>query len=204
MKKFLILSLLALLGFSQGISQDYEYVPFVREGVKWVCSSEIPNSYPVQNEHFFTLEFKGDEIINGLSYKAMHYYSGEKIDPNHDTIPVYMREEGKVVYAIVPDGKTYDECPIDCFGDSAIEEDIRAGREFVLYDFNDPEGFIMSMVTKVSYVVHQVKPQTITLGDRIVKRYVFRNYYMDFCFVEGVGCDGLNQGYPENEIEPCH
>ena len=196
MKKFLILFLLALLGMSQTMSQEYQYVPFVREGVKWVCSSEIPYSNPVQNEHFFTLEFNGDAIINGQTYKAMHYYSGEKIDPQNDTIPVYMREEGKVVYAIVPDGKTYEECPIDCFGDIEIEEDIRAGREFILYDFNDPEGFIMGMIPKVSYIVHQVKPQTIMLGGRNVKRYVFRSYNMDFCFIEGIGCDGLYQGYP--------
>ena len=197
MKKYFIISLLALLGFIQGFSQEYEYVPFVREGVKWVCTSMI---LPINNstiEHFFTLEFKGDAVINGMTYKAMHYYSGEKIDPSNDTIPVFMREEGKVVYAIVPDGKTYEECPIDCFGDSEIEEEIRTGREFVLYDFNDPEGFIMSRITYNDFIVHPVMPQTIMLGDRSVKRYVFSTRMMyGACFIEGIGCDGLIQGYP--------
>ena len=203
MRKFFIISLLALLGMSQAAAQEYEYVPFVREGVKWVCSwSDVPY-YQFPDEHIFTLEFKGDAVINGVTYKAMHKYSGEKIDPNNDTIPVYMREEGKVVYAIVPDGKTYEECPIDCFGDSEIEEDIMAGREFVLYDFNDPEGFIMSMIPKIPLYhdgelvdLHQVMPQTIMLGDRCVKRYVFSCYSNNFCFIEGIGCDGLKHGYP--------
>ncbi len=203
MRKFFIIILLALLGMTQAAAQEYEYVPFVREGVKWVCSwSDVPY-YHFPDEHIFTLEFKGDAVINGVTYKAMHKYSGEKIDPSNDTIPVYMREEGKVVYAIVPDGKTYEDCPIDCFGDSEIEEDIRTGREFVLYDFNDPIGFIMSKIPKTPLYhdgelvdLHQVMPQTIMLGDQSVKRYVFSCYSNDFCFIEGIGCDGLRHGYP--------
>ena len=200
MKKFFIISLLALLGMTQAAAQDYEYVPLVREGVKWVCYSEIPiSTYTIK--HFFTLEFKGDAVINGVTYKAMHYYSGEEIDSNNDTIPVYMREEGKVVYAIVPDGKTYEECPIDCLSDSTINEDIIAGREFVLYDFNDPIAFIMSKVPQndnpTNPITHPVMFQNFMLGDRSVKRYVFSTRMMSgACFIEGIGCDGLTQGYP--------
>ena len=197
MKKFFIISLLALLGMTQAAAQEYEYVPFVREGVKWVCYSKKLPINQSTIEPVFTLEFKGDAVINGVTYKAMHKYSGEEIDPNNDTIPVYMREEGKVVYAIVPDGKTYEECPIDCFSDSTINEDIMAGREFVLYDFNDPEGFIMSRITYNDFIVHPVMPQNIMLGDRSVKRYVFSTRMMSgACFIEGIGCDGLTQGYP--------
>ncbi|MBR4828721.1 MAG: hypothetical protein IKZ92_02845 [Muribaculaceae bacterium] len=201
MKKTFLISVLALLGFSQGFSQEYEYIPFVREGVKWVCSSiELPIDY-YTIEHFFTLEFKGDAEINGKTYKAMHKYSGETIDPYNDTIPVYMREEGKVVYAIVPDGKTYEDCYISCFDDSTIAESVKAGREFVLYDFNDPVDFIMSRIGDIGGVM----PQTIMLDNKKVKRYVFRNDYMDFCFIEGIGCDGLTQGYPlaynNNDLE---
>ena len=36
MKKTLLISFLALLGMTQAVAQEYEYVPFVREGVKWV------------------------------------------------------------------------------------------------------------------------------------------------------------------------
>ena len=41
MKKTLLLSILALLGMTQAAAQEYEYVPFVREGVKWVCDAPI-------------------------------------------------------------------------------------------------------------------------------------------------------------------
>ena len=36
MKNLFLLSLLTLLGMTQAVAQEYEYVPFVREGVKWV------------------------------------------------------------------------------------------------------------------------------------------------------------------------
>ena len=35
MKKTLLITLFVLLGMTQAVAQEYEYVPFVREGVKW-------------------------------------------------------------------------------------------------------------------------------------------------------------------------
>ena len=37
MSKKLILLMLSLLGMTQAVAQESEYIPFVREGVKWVC-----------------------------------------------------------------------------------------------------------------------------------------------------------------------
>ena len=36
MKKTILFTLLALLSLAQTAAQDYEYIPFVREGVKWL------------------------------------------------------------------------------------------------------------------------------------------------------------------------
>ena len=41
MKKTLLLTLLALLGMTQAVAQEYEYVPFVREGVKWLPDQNL-------------------------------------------------------------------------------------------------------------------------------------------------------------------
>ena len=54
MKKFFLICVLALLGLIQSVAQ--EYVPFVREGVQWVCT---------YNNRPFTLELKGDVVIGG-------------------------------------------------------------------------------------------------------------------------------------------
>ena len=188
MKKFFIISLLALLGMTQAAAQEYEYVPFVREGVKWICS----NYYTLQQSHF-TLELKGDAVINGVTYKAMHKYSGEEIDPNNDTIPVYMREEGKVVYAIVPDGKTYEGCPIGFDHDAETQEKIAAGEEFVLYDFNDAEGFIGRWID-MPFQACTVIPDMTAVGGWLAKRYIAK-IDDEFCAIEGIGYDGLKSWY---------
>ena len=185
MKKILVL-LLALLGMSQVVAQDYEYVPFVREGVKWACRS---NYFNPQSRFF--LELKGEAVVNGNTYKVMHKYSGEEIDRENDTVPVYLREEDKVVYGIVPDGKTYEDCLVGFDRDEGIQEKIAAGEEFVLYDFNDFEGFI-NQWNNIPYDIPKVIPDMTTVGGRLAKRYISKWEWDDeFCAIEGIGYDGL-------------
>ena len=83
MKKTILITLLALLGMIQAVAQEYEYVPFVREGVKWVYFYIYKPGYYVPGPElkvYLTLEFKGDTVINGKTYKAMHKYFGESIN----------------------------------------------------------------------------------------------------------------------------
>ena len=72
MKKTILFTILTLLGITQIAAQEYEYVPFVREGVKWVYFYE--NYYSTVygydenlalGKNFLTLEIKGDTVING-------------------------------------------------------------------------------------------------------------------------------------------
>ena len=76
MKKTLLISLLALLGMTQAVAQEYEYVPFVREGVKWVYSvfnsdtwNDLVPEIPI-GMHYCTLEIKGERLINGKTYNV--------------------------------------------------------------------------------------------------------------------------------------
>ena len=119
MKKLILLSMLALLGMFQLGAQEYEYVPFVREGVKWVYHYHNQNDnlgyddgFIPAGDHFFTFEMKGDTLIDGKWYKPVHLYGGNAINELNDTVPVYLREENKVVYGIIPDDRRYWECPI--------------------------------------------------------------------------------------------
>ena len=148
MKKTLLISFLALLGITQAAAQEYEYIPFVREGVKWVYYIDDYNYHvdfytnPARgdNKAYRTLELKGDTLINGKIYKAMHLYSGESIDEENDTIPVFLREEDKKVYGIIPNGAKYDHCRIYNFWDERLNgfDHWYNGEEFLLYDFQDP------------------------------------------------------------------
>ena len=140
MKKTFLIIAMALLGMTQALAQDYEYVPFVREGVKWVYCIYNEESFYSPDPRFpigstyLNLEFKGDTIINGKSYKAMHKYYGQSINWENDTIPIYMREENEVVYGIVPDGKCYEDCPIGLWTYQDCYDRKLSGEEFVLYD----------------------------------------------------------------------
>lgn len=61
MSKKILMVLIALLGVTQVVAQEHEYIPFVREGVKWVYT----NDYSLPNQQkLFTLELKGDATIN--------------------------------------------------------------------------------------------------------------------------------------------
>ena len=189
--------LLALLTTLSAFAQDYEYVPFVREGVKWVC--DAPYSEWMQYHHcYFTMELAGDTVIDGIVYKAMHKYSGDAINEMNDTIPVYLREENKVVYGIVPDGKTYTECPVGMNWWPEAQEIIQSGQEFILYDFNDPINFIKNNVrypiegSPYGYFVDAIISDQIVVADIKRNRYIFSGS----CFIEGIGCDGLFSGYP--------
>ena len=61
MKKIILMALLALLGVTQMAAQEHEYIPFVREGVKWVYYTRDTYARP----HNHALELKGDVEING-------------------------------------------------------------------------------------------------------------------------------------------
>ena len=201
MKKLFFIILVAMLGIPQLSAQEYEYLPFVREGVKWVCyyhndgGGSIMDQYFGPGKTYFTLELKGDTVIDGQEYKALHKYGGADINEENDTIPVYLREEERVVYGIVPDGKIYNECPIGIEDNQAMESLIKSGKEFVLYDFSNLEEFIEGFLS-MCYYKHKVIWDIVTINGKEAKRCIFRHAGHDYCIIEGIGCDGRPHGYP--------
>ena len=180
------------------MAQEYEYVPFVREGVKWVYCISNDDSFHGPDPcvpiglTYLTLEFKGDTIINGKTYKAMHKYSGKSINQENDTIPVYMREENKVVYGIVPDCKFYHDCRIGLWDNPDFYDLKLSGEEFVLYDFNDPVSFLdteLNWDEECDFGFAWLYTDTIAIGNHYSKRHKFQ-YETDFYLVEGIGYDG--------------
>ena len=202
MKKTILFSLLALLGMTQAVAQEYEYVPFVREGVKWVYrikyhdyDNQIVNNPALGNNTIYrTLELKGDTVINGKTYKAMHKYSGDAINEENDTVPIYLREEDKVVYGIVPDGKTYSDCPIVKYYNFDFQDSIRNGMECVIYDFRNPLEYWNELVNRQNdgpYYSLNLQIDTITIGSHLAKRYVGEDFG-DFEIIECIGLLGSN------------
>jgi hypothetical protein len=200
MKKNILFIALSFLSLIQISAQEYEYVPLVREGVKWVYYYDNTFSqYPdlAIAKVYLTLEMKGDTVIDGKSYKAMHKYYGDAINIENDTVPIFLREEDKIVYGIVPDGKTFRDCPISCYGNETVYSQINNGEEFILYDFKDPVAFCYYGLD-MNMEDDSFKPfkfaDMVTISDYLAMRHVF-SYAGDYCFIESIGFDGLTDGY---------
>ena len=212
MKNVILLSAFALLAIGQAAAQEYEYVPLVREGVKWVYYYENPldeDGFIPQGRHYYTFEMQGQAVIDGKRYMPVHLYRGHGINEENDTVPVYLREEDKVVYGIIPDDRRYWECPIgistevtDCHLYSSVE----TGTEFVLYDFNDPETFYRNFEsTETHYYCPLLDTEasaitdTVLIGNSLRKRLVIQSpYHLDDYIIEGIGYAGDSPGMPLN------
>ena len=213
MKKKLMFLLLVLLSMTQLSAQD-DYVPFVREGVKWVCYFNSYHCsaynefewarYYLPGKTYFNLELKGDTVINGKPYMKMHKYSGDCINEQNDTVIMCLREEDRTVYGIMPYLYPGFYVGYGIWTDNPDVNIIQAalsGEEFILYDFNDPDSYYNTIYTGTATasdndLISYIGCDEVPVGDKMSKRYRF-NYgnYLDFCFIEGVGYDGYINGY---------
>ena len=213
MKKTLLLTFLALLGMTQAVAQEYEYVPFVREGVKWVYFYDNLFGDDIlqmpSGKQYYSFEMKGDVEINGTWYKpvVLSHYIDNETSVTEDFTPVYLREENKVVYAIQPDGIMYPKCPAGIRKYIAYPSEglplKTSDKEFVLYDFNDPIALYDSIFAGDNETLNELNikyvdylgTDYVSVGQQQSKRHRYKCIYhqgdseSDF-IVEGVGCDG--------------
>ena len=200
-----MIALLTLLGMTQATAQEYEYVPFVREGVKWVYCYYNPFRSDIldmpEGLQYYSFEMGGDIQIGDKYYKPVvltHYLDNEgKEKEVEDFIPVYLREEDKVVYAIHPDGVCHAQCPVGYGWWISIPSGLpqtTTNEEVILYDFNDPMELYASAegVGLVEYYGTNI----ITFGVQQRKCHHFRTWYSeDDDIIEGIGYDG-DAGFP--------
>ena len=214
MKQTLFFTLLVLLGISQAVAKDYEYVPFVREGVKWVYCIDNPYNEEFSEMYlpmpsgtsYYSFEMRGDAEFNGKHYKPVVLYyldeDGKEIAQN--IVPVYLREEDKVVYAYHPDGMTYLQCPVGYGGFADYNGwmsffypmDYFNNEEFILYDFNHPDTFYQPLVDYLNqhsandYMVY-LRTDIVEIGEHI-RKCIYKGYDdVENVIIEGVGCDGV-------------
>lgn len=214
MKKISFLSLLVLLGMTQMVAQETEYVPFVREGVKWVYCIDNPISGDFVNlpipsgTSYYSFEMKGDAVFDGKHYKPviLYYVDEDGQEIAQDIVPVYLREEDKVVYAYHPDGMTYLQCPVG-YGGFATEDgwmsffypmEFFNNEEFILYDFNHPDTFYQPLVDYLNqystndYMAY-LGTDCVEVGEHICKRHIYKGYGdAENVIIEGIGCHGVS------------
>ena len=74
----------------------------------------------------------------------------------------------------MPDGKVYCDCPIGNSFSPDIHDLISEGKEFILYDFNDPVAYWNKLVNQSGYndQYQHLYTDTISLGTHLAKQYV--------------------------------
>ena len=181
---------------------DYsEYVPLVKEGVKWECNYRISHWYSAPCETPYTIEIKGDTIIGDIAYKCCVYtFKGGICEWDGYVIPAdtltlaFIREdvENKKVYARFNDSVWHDVYCQNGF----YHYDVDFNKDFLLYDFayiNNPE-----QAWQITY--DSGWPQNINTG-KIIIDGVERNCYSigngnAGYIIEGIGYDGY--GFNQN------
>ncbi len=138
MKKIIIFLAIVLGGVSAITAQDY--VPLVREGVKWECTNYLIR-WGSFKESPYTIELKGDTIFNDYNYKKCLFVS-----EGDTTLHALLREdiEKQQVYMIFihyPERKyRFTFYDIYDYGSNDLFEETEGGltKEILLYDFKQP------------------------------------------------------------------
>jgi len=97
MKKIILITILALLGITQASAawDSSDYLPIVREGVKWVNEKVIIN-HGDTTKYYYIYEFSGyDSICTNMAGEINHacyYYTGNELDVERDSMIAGMRD----------------------------------------------------------------------------------------------------------------
>ena len=161
------------------------YQPLVREGVRW-HTAYIENPGGMESNYHYVdnkIEFRGDTILSGVTYKKCYMYETTNWTPDARLI-CYARDAFGQVMIV------YDEEYCDWFvldETHTIPGDLYdLTGERVIYDFSDMEGLVEGWGTHDKIV----SVNTIPLGTKEVTRYVMTDGYNHrYYIVEGVGCD---------------
>lgn len=96
---FAMASLLWCLAAWAEEPEDYEYVPLVREGIEWTYAAvyHMTDDGP----SYFHMQFYGDTVVDGITYKKCYEYQDSEFDPNKAKLAGFAREENKAVYSKV-------------------------------------------------------------------------------------------------------
>ena len=80
----------------------HNYIPLVREGVKWNCRMDVVSAITETESYPYTIEIKGDTIINAVRYKKCYYIFEDESVATNDIPRAFLREDigEKKVYAL--------------------------------------------------------------------------------------------------------
>ena len=206
MKRTLLISLLALLGMTQAAAQESDYLPIVREGVKWVNEKVIVN-HGDTTCYYYNYEFCGYDSsgLNNLvneKYNACYYYLGEALNVETDSLIAGLSSKGKNTWC--GRNQAYWNANVDFRLDLLVDIDAEA---VLMYPFDmelyGPDEYYIHCQTLscppdrqylTSENFHEVAP--IQVEGETCRRWAYIGEQGDtMCFVvEGIGFDSRDMG----------
>ena len=224
MKKIYI-TIMMVIAWSGIAMAQVDYTPLVQEGVRWTyLSSDVAysfdentgvESYLGKGDYAYFMEFRGDTIINGLTYKKLYSSLSREFDESKLRPVAYLRETDKHVYGI-PDrtgrfqfAESHNlELPI--LGKAVFGSD-KAWQEYELYDFNDMETFARETLSEFWGMNIDVSVTMTTVNINGEPRNAYRLFLFDdeyelfnFTIIEGIGNeDGNMLGFGPNFVPTC-
>ena len=205
MKKIYLLLLAAVCGSGMAMAQDGDYLPLLREGVKWVYlyqdMVDYPESFPGWYEEsdynpqtgffgrgneFYYFTIQGEETVDGLKYKRLYCSFTANFDFEHTEPIAFVREENRKVYAV--ENKKASNQFVKPYHFTPLVGGIG---ESVLYDFGNPA----EMATKLD--AELLPAASVTLGGSTVPAWILKfNEYEQIKLIEGIGPDGISADKP--------
>ena len=202
MKKTLLISILTLLGMSQAAAQSDDYLPIVREGVKWVNEKVIIN-HGDTTRYYYCYEFCGiDSLYHNMVpeyFHACYYYEGDHLNVETDSLIANMSGgacfRNAALYKIMREGRNL--CSFLMYTDGGTR---------ILYSFGLPgenttidyylacQIYTESEPVLTSENFTEVEP--IEIEGISCRRYSYVKENGDtMCYVvEGIGFDSRNMG----------
>ena len=191
-----------LLGITGVQAQEYEYIPLVREGVKWIYYiTPINNDLaPIRVE----LEFKGDTTLGTLSspiFKKCYLTINKDVadcwpletDDKGSTLVALVREDDKRVFATYTDGFINANGQLGDFEQTGeyvtglktkayLIDNNHFQQEWMIYDFNAPTDLstrtlnIFDHFANKFHYLYCEPLEMVQINDRLRKQYVLKCY----------------------------
>ena len=221
MKKIQSITLLALLATIQASAawDSSDYLPIVREGVKWVNEKVIINQDDT-TKYYYIYEFSGEDNLTNMAGEinnACFYYRASELDADRDSLIAGLRDNGQVTFVrnnayyalywedminyVNNEGKEYRLMfPLAGYTD---------GGTMIIYNFNNPKWNCVGYYLSIQHAFHDLygyeevlteenftEVEPIELEGISCSRYAYVKENGDtMCYVvEGIGFDSRNMG----------
>ena len=221
MKKIQSITLLALLATIQASAawDSSDYLPIVREGVKWVNEKVIINQDDT-TKYYYIYEFSGEDNLTNMAGEinnACFYYRASELDADRDSLIAGLRDNGQVTFVrnnayyalywedminyVNNEGKEYRLMfPLAGYTD---------GGTMIIYNFNNPKWNCVGYYLSIQHAFHDLygyeevlteenftEVEPIEIEGISCSRYAYVKENGDtMCYVvEGIGFDSRNMG----------